>query len=161
MKNINKFIFSSIALFTLSGCATSYEELERKNDSQSQEISDLKLELRLNTQLIELANEQKSHRQSYLALSKELQRLREETMNLNTKVREQDDLIVRNEFYISRLKTPQVKTKPKNKNHLVEPGDTLSDISHLYKVSVNELLRLNVDIENKNLIFVGQNIKLK
>ena len=44
--------------------------------------------------------------------------------------------------------------------YIVKKGDTLSKIANIYKVSVNELAALN-NIKNKNLIYVGQQIKIK
>lgn len=44
--------------------------------------------------------------------------------------------------------------------YVVKKGDTLSKIANIYKVSVNELAALN-NIKNKNLIYVGQQIKIK
>ena len=44
--------------------------------------------------------------------------------------------------------------------YIVKKGDTLSKIANEYKVTVDQLAALN-NIKNKNLIYVGQQIKVK
>ena len=44
--------------------------------------------------------------------------------------------------------------------YVVKKGDNLTKIANKYKVSVNELAALN-NIKNKNLIYVGQKLKIK
>jgi LysM repeat protein len=46
---------------------------------------------------------------------------------------------------------------PANITHVVRPGETMSSISRLYGVSVNDIARAN-NITNPNLIFVGQRL---
>lgn len=43
--------------------------------------------------------------------------------------------------------------------HIVEPGDTLSEIAAKYELNVDDLIRWN-NIENPDLISVGQKIEL-
>ena len=47
-----------------------------------------------------------------------------------------------------------------NTIYIVRRGDTLSEIAQKYNTSVSELVRLN-NIQNPNLIYVGQKLKLK
>ena len=49
--------------------------------------------------------------------------------------------------------------KPVTKTHTVKSGDTLSSIAKKYGTTVDKLVALN-NIKNKNLIYVGQIIKL-
>ena len=44
--------------------------------------------------------------------------------------------------------------------YIVKKNDTLSGIAKTYSTTVNELLRLNPDITNKDLIYVGQEITI-
>lgn len=48
---------------------------------------------------------------------------------------------------------------PKNRTYIVKSGDTLSKIAVKYDTTVEKLVALN-NIKNKNLIYVGQVIKL-
>ena len=43
--------------------------------------------------------------------------------------------------------------------YLVKPGDTLSQIAQIYGTTVSELVRIN-DIQNPNLIYVGEKIRI-
>ena len=43
--------------------------------------------------------------------------------------------------------------------YLVKPGDTLSQIAQTYGTTVSELVRIN-DIQNPNLIYVGEKIRI-
>ena len=45
-------------------------------------------------------------------------------------------------------------------SHQVQPGDTLGAIADRYHVSLNQLLKWN-NIQNPNLIMVGQQLKIK
>ena len=45
--------------------------------------------------------------------------------------------------------------------YTIQPGDTLTAISEKFQVSIEDLLRLNPWIENKNVIFPGKKIQLK
>ena len=45
--------------------------------------------------------------------------------------------------------------------HTVQPGDGLMSIARRYGTTVEELLRLNPHIENRDLILVGDRIKLR
>lgn len=60
--------------------------------------------------------------------------------------------------------TSQPVEKPKPVEHIVKytvkSGDTLSEIALKYKTTVDRLLKLNPSIKNKNLIYVGQVIKV-
>lgn len=42
--------------------------------------------------------------------------------------------------------------------HIVKPGDTLWDIAQLWGTTVEYLLSVNPQIENPDLIYVGQEI---
>lgn len=44
--------------------------------------------------------------------------------------------------------------------HIVQPGETLWDISRLYNISTHKLLSLNPDIKRPNLLSVGQKVML-
>ena len=45
--------------------------------------------------------------------------------------------------------------------YTVKKGDTLSYIGLMYNKTVDELMKLNPDIKDKNLIYVGQKIRIK
>ena len=47
-----------------------------------------------------------------------------------------------------------------NEFYIVKAGDNLTKIAKLHKTSVEKLVKLN-NIKNKNLIVVGQKIKIK
>lgn len=68
------------------------------------------------------------------------------------------------EFFVGKKEAPKPKPQPKQDAdaymHVVKSGDTLSEIAAKYGLTVDYLVRLN-QIENKNLIYVGQRIKLK
>lgn len=55
--------------------------------------------------------------------------------------------------------TPKPAKQTHPESHLVKRGDTLSGISKKYGISVGELANLN-EIENPNLIRIGQRIRL-
>jgi len=44
--------------------------------------------------------------------------------------------------------------------HIVRPGDTMWNISRMYNVALNDLIRANPQITNPNLIFPGQIINI-
>ena len=45
--------------------------------------------------------------------------------------------------------------------YVVQPGDTLSEIAQVYNTTVAELMALNPQINNPNLIYVGQVIRVR
>ena len=47
-----------------------------------------------------------------------------------------------------------------NKYHIVKSGDTLSKIATIYGTSYQEIARLN-KLQNPNLIYVGQRLRIK
>lgn len=52
------------------------------------------------------------------------------------------------------------KVRNKDKTYIVQPGDVLSKIAAKYGVTIDYLVKLN-NIENPNLIYAGQKLKLK
>ena len=48
-----------------------------------------------------------------------------------------------------------------NLYHVVKKGETLTSIAKLYKTSVDNLLKLNNNIKDKNLIYVGQKVRIR
>lgn len=58
-----------------------------------------------------------------------------------------------------KLKLKATKSTSGKKYHKVKAGDTLSAIAVKYDTSVNNLMKLNPSITDKNLIKVGQNIR--
>jgi len=50
---------------------------------------------------------------------------------------------------------------PSEKFYTVKPGDTLSGIAAKNKTTVSKLMKLNPHIKNKNVINVGQRIRIK
>ncbi|MEO0924409.1 MAG: peptidoglycan DD-metalloendopeptidase family protein [Cyanobacteria bacterium J06643_13] len=53
----------------------------------------------------------------------------------------------------------KLATKPSVQIHQVQKGDTINKIAQQYKVSVNELIKLN-QLQNSNLIYVNQRIQI-
>ncbi|MEL6500758.1 MAG: LysM peptidoglycan-binding domain-containing protein, partial [Cyanobacteria bacterium J06623_1] len=53
----------------------------------------------------------------------------------------------------------KLATKPSAQIHQVQKGDTVSKIARKYRVSVNELIKLN-QIQNSNLIYVDQRLQI-
>lgn len=51
------------------------------------------------------------------------------------------------------------ENKQNNDIHIVAKGDNLNTIAKTYNTTISEIVRLN-NIENKNLIYVGQILKL-
>lgn len=59
-------------------------------------------------------------------------------------------------IYIDYTEEP----KDNKKYYIVKKGDTLSGIAKKYKTTVDKLVKLN-NIKNKNLIYVGQKLRVK
>jgi len=58
--------------------------------------------------------------------------------------------------YLGKDLTP----KQEYKNHLVKGGDSLSKIAVQYKTTVDNLMKLNPHVKNKNIIYINQMIKV-
>lgn len=68
--------------------------------------------------------------------------------------------IIRNDGGYNWIKTDELIVEEKIENtYVVQKGDNLTKIAKKYNTTVNELVRLN-KITNKNLIYVGQVLKL-
>jgi GH24 family phage-related lysozyme (muramidase) len=50
--------------------------------------------------------------------------------------------------------------KAKIVTHKVKKGENLTMIAHVYKTTIDKILKLNANIKNANLIYIGQNIKV-
>lgn len=61
---------------------------------------------------------------------------------------------------VNRILGVGVKPTEKYEYYIVKAGDTLSKIAYQYKTTVKELVKLN-SIENPNLIYVNQKIRVK
>jgi LysM repeat protein len=55
---------------------------------------------------------------------------------------------------------PAVEPVSSSTHYTVRPGDTLSEIAAKYKTTVDRLVKLN-SIKNRNLIYVGQRLRVK
>jgi lysozyme len=53
-----------------------------------------------------------------------------------------------------------VTPKAKIVTHKVKKGENLTMISHVYKTTIDKILKQNTNIKNANLIYIGQNIKV-
>lgn len=42
----------------------------------------------------------------------------------------------------------------------VQPGDTLSEISYYFEISIQEILEMNPEIEDEDIIYVGQIVRI-
>lgn len=67
---------------------------------------------------------------------------------------------------LEAVKTEQKEEKVNNtstgqKYYTVKRGDTLTKICNIYSVSLNDILKMNSSISNKNLIYVGQKIRVQ
>ena len=56
---------------------------------------------------------------------------------------------------------PQEPSQPNGVWHVVEKGDNLTKIAKKYGTTVTQIMKLNPQITNKNLIRVGQKIRVK
>jgi GH24 family phage-related lysozyme (muramidase) len=50
--------------------------------------------------------------------------------------------------------------KAKIVTHKVKKGENLTMIAHVYKTTIDKILKQNTNIKNANLIYIGQNIKV-
>ena len=65
-----------------------------------------------------------------------------------------------NKIYVGQIiKIPTINNTS-SEYYTVKSGDTLSSIAKKYNTTVTKLVNLN-NIKNKNLIYVGQTIKVK
>lgn len=68
--------------------------------------------------------------------------------------------------FIDYTNTPEPQPEPQPTpiipyiEYVVQPGDTLSSIAKKYNTTVDAILAINPDIDNPNLIYVGQIIKV-
>ena len=67
--------------------------------------------------------------------------------------------IIKNDGGYNWIKTDELKEEPKESTYIVKKGDNLTKIANMYNTTVSELVRLN-NIVNKNLIYVGQVLKI-
>lgn len=63
-------------------------------------------------------------------------------------------------FNVKTVPNKQNNTGYKRKTHIVKSGENLSKIAKQYNTSVNNLLKINPNIKNKDLIKVGQIVKI-
>lgn len=61
----------------------------------------------------------------------------------------------------SRYEEVQKRINNVHNVYTIQSGDTLTSISQKFQISIDELLKLNSWIENKNVIFPGKQLKLK
>jgi nucleoid-associated protein YgaU len=65
-----------------------------------------------------------------------------------------------NHVHVSWLKGPTVSNGSSAKYHTVQAGESLWSIAKKYGIDFNQIKEMNSELENKDLIFVGQKIKL-
>ena len=71
-------------------------------------------------------------------------------------------VIARNGYVISAVKGEYLqKAEQTSSYYTVQGGDTLYWIAKKYGMTLNELIKLNPQIENPDLIYVGQEVKIK
>jgi spore coat assembly protein SafA len=63
-----------------------------------------------------------------------------------------------NHVHVSWVKAPVVNTSPKT--HTVQAGESLWSIAKKYGIDFTKLKEMNSQLENKDLIFVGQKINI-
>lgn len=63
-------------------------------------------------------------------------------------------------FDVKTVPNKQSSTGYKRKTHKVKAGDNLSKIANKYNTSVSNLMKMNPNIKNKDLINIGQIIKI-
>jgi GH24 family phage-related lysozyme (muramidase) len=63
-------------------------------------------------------------------------------------------------LFLKQIKPPETKPKEYIIKYTIKKGDTLSEIALAHKTTVDRLLKLNPTIKNKNLIYIGQVIKI-
>ena len=56
---------------------------------------------------------------------------------------------------------PQPKPEPHKEYYTVQSGDTLWGISQRYGISLNQIIALNPQIQNPDLIYPGQKVRVK
>ena len=57
--------------------------------------------------------------------------------------------------------TPKPQPEPKKEYYTVQKGDTLWGISQKYGISLNQIIALNPQIANPDLIYAGQQVRVK
>ena len=57
--------------------------------------------------------------------------------------------------------TPAPQPEPEKTYYVVKKGDSLGKIAKKYKTTVEQLMKWNTSIKNRNLIYTGQVLRVK
>lgn len=63
-------------------------------------------------------------------------------------------------FEVKTVANKKTPTGYKRKTHIVQQGENLSKIANKYGTTINALMKINTNVKNKDLIKVGQIIKI-